>query len=118
MRLSILVIVCFGAACAIKIEQYHPPQRGVLSGLLNGGKPNLFGKPSENENEHEHEHEHEHEPDCPDEHHDGCHRQYPLTPKNDQQVPYAFNRYGISPFLTEPPKHYLEVCLFELFCVA
>lgn len=45
----------------------------------------------------------------PGEEDDGCKREYPLTSKNPQQVPYAFNRYAISPILTKPPADFLEV---------
>lgn len=33
------------------------------------------------------------------EEHDGCKREFPLTAENKQQVPLAFNQYGITPAL-------------------
>lgn len=49
----------------------------------------------------------------PNEENDGCKRQYPLTPNKVQQVPLAFNQYGISPALTAPPPGYVDVSIFS-----
>lgn len=52
-------------------------------------------------------------PNGPDESQDGCPRKYPLTPKNAQEVPYAFKRYGIVPdLLAKPPTAIVQVCVF------
>lgn len=92
MRISVIVLVCFGGVFAGHVPQDR--QRGVLTDLLSGNKPGKPDKPTEPASGHDD---------------DGCKRQYPLSPKNDQQLSYAFNRNGISPLLTAPPAHYLEV---------
>lgn len=42
---------------------------------------------------------------------DGCERQYPLPPENEQRLPLSLRRYRIIPDLidADPPPQYLEV---------
>lgn len=101
MRSSVLFLLIFWVGAAIAAR---PQTRGVFSNFFNGVKP---GKPNAH-------------PDIDpgpddngdgddDDNDDGCKRNYPLTPRNRQQIPFAFRRYGISPNLTEPPEEYVDV---------
>lgn len=110
MRLSVIVLACFGAFLAN--TAFAAEVRGVISGILSskpgtattsGNKPDKPDKPEKPDNPNK-PIESGHEDDD-----DGCKRQYPLPPNNSQRIPYSFNRYGISPDLTEPPHGYLEV---------
>lgn len=95
MRVN-LVVLCF---MTILVSDVFAKKRGLLSGSGLVHKPTIDGVI----------------PIGPgDDNQDGCTRQYPLTPKNAQQVPYAFKRYSVVPdLLAEPPADLLEVC----FCV-
>lgn len=106
MNLSvILAFVCFFAA----VVADRPHSRGILSNIIGNIKPG--GKPEApsiiiTDPHHGHDGHNGHDDDCP--------RMYPLTPPNDQQVPFAFKRYGISPNITDPPESLLEVRLEKI----
>lgn len=81
----------------------RPDKPSIFGGGINLDKPGIdWNKPSSGT------------PIGPTELDDQCKREYPKSPENLQQVPFAFNRYGISPKLTPPPPEYLEVEYDEL----
>lgn len=96
-------LVLFGtiltnSAFAAQIQNQTQP-RGIISDFISGSRPgnpnNAIGHGSLI---------------GPSEHDDGCRRQYPFTPEGPQQVPFAFNRYALSPeIIADPPNNYLEV---------
>lgn len=92
MQLSV-VVSCFVAILVnIAFAKEH-----IIMGIL-GHKPEEGGLPI-----------------GPDDHNqDGCPRKYPLTPKNAQEVPYAFKRYSVVPhLLAEPPAELVEVRVLQ-----
>lgn len=92
MRFSV-VILCFATNL---VHIAFAQERGIFAGLLSKKPDVVIFPPIEAEFNND----------------DGCARQYPLTPKNSQQVPYAFKRYDIVPdLLDEAPAELLEVCM-------
>lgn len=84
--------------CAISLANgYMDSQRGIFSNFFGISKPDDLGVNTNWIG--------------PTDLHDGCEREYPLSPNNSQTLALAGHRYGLVPQVTPySPPYYLTVC--------